>query len=351
MHYRLFCVVALLSGCALIPDIDDVLPDKRVEYKKSESLPDLEVPPDLTAGAINESMAIPNEQQQASLAQYRQEQQVVAAAAPSQASASGGQQWVAIRASRFDIWPRLRTFFESKGLGLELDDAELGVLETAWSAPMDLGGVLHRYKIKVFSEPGAEPDVTVLFISGLGQEQAPGGDGDSWLDTDRNNETLGKQIAGELNLQFNAAGAVLAQSPSAAAPGAAAGHAGPRAEMMNDEEGRVYLSIPEEFTGAWRHTEAALEQGGFIIDERDSAKGFYRVTYFDVSAAPEEKGWLSKLAFWKDDATAKGTVYGISLTGMGEKTELIVLNESGDWETNEDAGRILSIIQNQYNTR
>lgn len=344
MRYRLFCVVVLLSGCALIPDIDDVLPDKRVEYKKSESLPDLEVPPDLTAGAINESMAIPNEQQQASLAQYRQEQQAVPAAAPSQAPAPGGQQWVAVRASRFDIWPRLRTYFEGKGFGLELDDAELGVLETGWSAPMDLGGVLNRYKFKVFSEPGAEPDVTVLFISALAQEQAPGG-GDSWLDTDRNNETLGKQIAGELNLQFNGAGAALAQSPSAASP------PGPRAEMMNDEEGRVYLSIPEEFTGAWRHTEVALEQGGFIIDERDSAKGFYRITYFDASASPEEKGWLSKLAFWKDDAAAKGTIYGISLTGMGEKTELIVLNEKGDWETNQDAGRILSIIQNQYNAK
>ncbi|HEY7841601.1 MAG TPA: outer membrane protein assembly factor BamC [Gammaproteobacteria bacterium] len=349
MRYGWFCVVVLLAGCAMIPDIDDVLPDKRVEYKKSESLPDLEVPPDLTAGAINESMAIPNEQQQASLAQYRQEQKAVAAPAPSQTPAPVDQQWVAIRASRFDIWPRLRTYFEGKGFGLELDDAELGVLETGWSAPMDLGGVLHRYKFKVFSEPGAEPDVTVLFVSALAQEQAPGGD--AWLDRDQN-EALGKQIAGELNLQFNGAGAALAQSPSAAMPGAAGPvPAGPRAEMMNDEEGRVYLSIPEEFTGAWRHTEAALEQGGFIIDERDSAKGFYRITYFDASAAPEEKGWLSKLAFWKDDANAKGTVYGISLTGMGEKTELIVLNEDGDWETNQDAGRILTIIQNQYNTR
>ena len=120
--------------------------------------------------------------------------------------------------------------------------------------------------------------------------------------------------------------------------------------MMNDEEGRIYLSIPEEFTGAWRRTETALEQGGFIIGERDSAKGFYRITYFD-EAAQQEKGWFSKLAFWKDDAAAQGKNYGISLTGVGEKTELIVLNEDGDWETNQDAGRILGIIQNQYNAR
>jgi outer membrane protein assembly factor BamC len=342
-------MVVLLAGCSVLPDIDDVLPDKRTEYRKSESLPDLEVPPDLTAGAINESMAIPNEAQQASYSQYQREQQAPAVA-PSQSPAPVDQQWVAVRASRFDIWPRLRQFFEAKGFGLELDDAELGVLETTWSGPMDIGGIRQRFKFKVFSEPGAEPDVTVLFITGLIQEQAAGG-GDAWIDRDQN-ELLSKQIAGELNLHFNATAGIA--PPSAAA---ASGNAMPapdssaRAEMMNDEEGRFYLSIPEEFTGAWRHTEMALQQGGFIIDERDAAKGFYRITYFDAATAGEEKGWLSKLAFWKDEEAAQGKIYGISLTGVGEKTELIVLNESGDWETNQDAGRILSIIQNQYNTR
>ena len=349
MIFRLLCIVILLSGCSMLPNLDDVLPDKRTEYKKSESLPDLEVPPDLTAGAVNDSMAIPNEAQQASLSEYKREQQAgPAAAAPSATPASPGDQWVAVRASRFDIWPKLRTFFEAKGFSLELDDTELGVLETSWSAPMDLGGI-RRYKFKIFSEPGAESDVTVLFVSGLTQLQAAAG-GDSWTEQ-APDDALGKQIAGELNLLLNGAGGTVAQAPVAGGTAVAAGATRPRAEMLNDQDGRVYLSIPEEFTGAWRQTEAALQQGGFIIDERDSAKGLYRITYFDASAAQAGKGSLSKLAFWKDDEAAKGTPYGISLTGVGEKTELIVLNEKGDWETNQDAGRILSIIQNQYNTQ
>jgi outer membrane protein assembly factor BamC len=348
----LLCVVALLAGCAVLPDLDEVLPDKRTEYRKSESLPDLEVPPDLTAAAVNESMAIPNEEQQATLSQYRREQQAAPAAA-SQATAAADQQWVAVRASRFDIWPRLRAYFEGKGLSLELDDAELGVLETAWSSPMDVGGILRRFKFKVFSEPGAEPDVTVLFVSGLTQEQVADAEGNTnWLDREQADDNLGRQIAGELNVYFNGAPVAVAQAAPPVA-GMAGGEAAARAraEMMNDEDGRVYLSIPEEFTGAWRHTELALEQGGFIIDERDSAKGYYRITYFDATGEQAEKGWLSKLAFWKDEQAAQGKIYGISLTGVGEKTELIVLNQNGDWETNQDAGRILSIIQNQYNTR
>src|ERR687892_14998 len=46
----------LLSGCSLF---DKILPDRQQEYKKSQSLPDLEVPPDLTSESINDTMAVP----------------------------------------------------------------------------------------------------------------------------------------------------------------------------------------------------------------------------------------------------------------------------------------------------
>ena len=51
-----------MGACGYMPNLGKVLPDKKSEYKKSESMPDLEVPPDLTSNALNESMAIPNEQ-------------------------------------------------------------------------------------------------------------------------------------------------------------------------------------------------------------------------------------------------------------------------------------------------
>src|SRR2546430_9764238 len=44
-----------LGGCGM----DKVLPDKQHEYKKSQSLPDLEVPPDLSSESINDTMAVP----------------------------------------------------------------------------------------------------------------------------------------------------------------------------------------------------------------------------------------------------------------------------------------------------
>ena len=52
--------VTVIAGCSSIPGMDQVLPDRKVEYKKSkEAKKNLEVPPDLTASSINDDLAIP----------------------------------------------------------------------------------------------------------------------------------------------------------------------------------------------------------------------------------------------------------------------------------------------------
>src|SRR3970040_680299 len=119
----LMLVAATLAGCGVVPKFDDVVPDKRTEYKKSKSLPDLEVPPDLTSEAINDSMNIPNEDQ-ATLSEYNRQRSApaqAAAAAPIAPSAAG-EQWVSVRANRYDVWPKLRAYFQDHGYALDLDD-------------------------------------------------------------------------------------------------------------------------------------------------------------------------------------------------------------------------------------
>ena len=53
--------VVLQQGCSrIIPKLDEVVPDNRKAYQKAETLPDLEVPPDLSTDAIRDRMAIPD---------------------------------------------------------------------------------------------------------------------------------------------------------------------------------------------------------------------------------------------------------------------------------------------------
>lgn len=344
--FIVFILTLLTVSCSYLPDIGDILPDKRAEYKKSESLPDLEVPPDLTAEAVNDSMDIPNEG--ASLSRYQQRRKGGAAAqtSPRTPAAGSDEQWVAVRGNTGNIWPRLRTYMTEQGYSMDLDDAELGVLETEWTEPHIEDGFSYRDKFKIFSEPGAEPSLTVLFISNQRQVLAKRQDGtDSWSDKEKS-VAAEKKLAGDLNLFFNGSREAIVS----AIPGTSDVQSNTKPKkksMVQSADGKEYLVIPEEFTRAWRHTEVALERAGLPIESKDQSKGIYNVVYFDASAG-EKKGWLSKLKFWGDEAP-DGVPFQISLTGVGDKTELVILNAEGEWATDNDALQIMAIIQNHLN--
>jgi len=54
-----------------------------------------------------------------------------------------------------------------------------------------------------------------------------------------------------------------------------------------------------------------------------------------------------KLKFW---GRAGGAELQVSLTGVGEKTEVVVLNKDGRWETGDEAGELLSMLHNALNS-
>jgi outer membrane protein assembly factor BamC len=345
-----FFVVSLLAvSCSYVPKLGNILPDKSKEYKKSESLPDLEVPPDLTAEGGNDSMSIPGEA--ASLARYQEQRsgaknnaQQVTTNAPKERE----EQWVSVRGNNRNIWPRLRNYVGDKGFSTELNDAELGVLETSWSEPYNDDGFSYRDKFKIFSEPGAEPSVMVLYISNKRQVLAKRQDGtDSWIDKEKSVDAE-KEMAGDLNLFFNGSRQASAAIPSGANQSARAGAPKRKAMVESMGDGKDFLAIPEEFTRAWRHTEVALERAGLPIASKDQSRGIYNVIYFGASAEKKE-GFLSKLKFWGGENSEEGVPYQITLTGVGDKTELVILNADGEWISDNDALQIMAIIQSHLN--
>lgn len=234
-----------LSGCGLLPRFDEVLPDRQKEYKKSASLPDLEVPPDLSADAIKDAMAVPDIDGTGT-ATYSTYQERIAAR-----QTAGGQ-----------IPP-----------------------STATDEPASAGAA-------------------------AGPDAAP-------------------------------------PTEAAELPGRERPKRSTKAELVSAGEGKSYLVVVEEFANAWLTTARALDQAGIKVENEDRSRGVYYVRYVGEHARSREKGFWSSLAFWRDDADQQE--YRISLTGVGEKTELVVLNHKGNWDSGEAAGRILSLLQTELN--
>lgn len=337
--------LCFVTSCAYMPDVGKLLPDKKTEYQKSESMPDLEIPPDLTADAINDSMNIPDEAA-ATLSRYRNPR------GPGQARVTTGtteteEQWLSVSSPIDRLWPALLEYFEVKNYPMELEDEELGVLETGWSQADEQTGLLYRYKYKIFAEQGDSPDVTILIISQ--QRQTRLDENADWLDQDKD-PMLERQFISDLGLYIDAGEPAERPAPVIASEDAAGSVTGAGSSrelrVVDAGQGKMYLTIPESFEQAWKNTGVALRNSGLQVTGGDAAKGLYMFTG-GAAQRGEKKGFISKLAFWKDKEPVQ-TSYRISLTGVGSKTELIVVNEDDQWETTDDAARILALIRDRY---
>ena len=339
----LLVLILAVTGCSSLPSLDKVLPDKRTAYRKSRDMHKLEVPPDLTVTKGEYAAAIPGEEESTSLSEFqRQRIQNAGGGVVLGGGEFEGEQWLALQGTPADIWPKLREFWKAKGYKLDLDDAELGVLETDWKE-----GEGEKYKFKIFTEPGQEGGTT-LFLSSEKQDLSEG----TWLDAEPDMDKE-RDIIRKLSLHFH--GTVLggtgrtrtASSDSSSTSPASPKAIKPKAEVHDVGEGKSYLAIPQEFTRAWRDTELIIQRAGYEIEDSDQEKGTYNFLYYRPKGE-KKKSLLDKLKFWGDDED-EGTFYQLSLTGVGDKTEIIVMNEKGKWETGEDAIVILNTLRDMYN--
>ncbi len=344
--FLLFVTSILINGCGSVPSLDEVLPDNRTKYQRSQPLPDLEVPPDLTSETTSDPLVIPGEEDAATLSKFqrrklrRQDGQLSDAEMALLGNAD--EKWLVVQGTTSSVWPKLREFWIAKGFEMDLDDAELGVMETQHKAVSVDGVVTYREKFKIFSEEGDAPGKLILFLSSEMQANISGSGGNvDWISQESSDDQE-KELIRELNMHLHGATTSPASKQLASSRKSVT-----MAEILNIAEGKEYLTIPDEFFKAWRNIEGAISESGMYIEKKDMEKGIYTVTYY-ADATEEKAGLLSKLKFWGDD-DEDGKEFHISMTGVGDKTEVVVLDDEDKWAENSDASHILSMLQSHYN--
>ncbi len=346
-------LLSMVGGCGLMPKFDKVIPDKRTEYKKSRTLPDLEVPPDLTTDAIKDRMAIPRGGSTSTYSTYqeriaeRKRQEELRRAQTQAIKVLENEHVLAVAGQLVQVWPQLREFLQAEGFTLELDDDDLGVMETEWVEDQEN---LTREKYKIFGEPGTEPGTSVLYIAQRQEELVPQGDGLEW-------QTQARDVARErvfvesLEANFQARESTYADRDVTVDseqnyPEATDDDLSTRAELISAGQGKLYLSVSEDFSSAWQSTAIALDRLGLAIDHADKTRGVYFLRVPMTEDTREEKSMLAKLKFWGDDDEHE---LQLSLTGVGEKTELVVLDKDGRWETGPVAKRVINRLLGALN--
>ncbi len=366
-----FWLLALSACNTISAKLDELGQNDKVDYKKSRSLPPLEIPPDLTSSTIDESLVVPDitPSGSATFSAYSGERNDPAAAArgenvlPTQDTVrmerEGDKRWLVIKGEPAQIWPKVREFFIQSGFLIKQEDPKVGIMETDWmenraDIPKDpirsvlskvfdsLYSAATRDKFRVRLERGKEDGSTELYISHRGVEEVAKGSETIWQSRPSDPE-LEVEILNRLVVSFGVdeqkAKALLAQ----AAPER------PRTALTRDAGGQAALTVEEDFSRAWRRTGLALDRVGFTVEDRDRSRGLYFVRYADpLKDEKKDPGFLSKLKFWggKDDKVI-AEQYLVSLIGAESQTRIVILDKDGKPENSDTSNRILALLEEQ----
>ena len=390
-YISLLAALALLGACTS----QELVPDRRPDYRTSQTGNSLAVPPDLTSSTIDDALVVPelSPEATASLSDYAGER---AAAVPAGASGvdagpsvltpvegigvrrEGDRRWLVVAQSPERLWPEIKDFWLDSGLPLERDDPRVGIMETAWLENRNdipdgpIRNVLRKYLDFAYSVPTRdkfrvrlEPadGRTAVYLTHYGVEEVAQGrpnqeTGFVWQSRPRDPELEAEMINRlmvHLGAEQRRADAALAAAGDSD-PGdtsAAPAPARPRAEIVDTSDGYRALVIGEGYDRAWRLVGLSLDGGNYVIEQQDRDRGLYLIGRPPVERQADSGGLLSSLAFWRDDEPGQlaeagvddGTRYRVRLAGRGEQTLVVVQNDQGGPDNSETAGRILEAVR------
>lgn len=362
-------LVAGIAGCSM-----PFMESKKIDYKSAGKLPPLEIPPDLTTFNTDERYAVPDisPRSTATFSVYDKEragqpQQGATGLLPEigkvQIERAGSERWLVVKATPDQVWPVVKEFWQELGFLIKVETPEAGVMETDWAEnrakiPMDpirnvlskvvdsLYSTAERDKFRTRLERGKDATTTEIYISHRGMyEVIQGGDGGKntiWEPRPADPE-LEAEMLRRLMVRF---GVEEARAQSMIASGGAV----ERAKLAHARDGGSSLSLADPFDRAWRRVGLALDRVGFTVEDRDRSKGVYFVRYIDpeLDSKKDEKGFMSKLAFWRSsDDTQSRPQYRILVTETGDGSEVRLQDKDGGAAKPEVTGKILNLLYEQ----
>jgi outer membrane protein assembly factor BamC len=362
--------LTLLAGCS---DINQVLGrEESVDYKSTAPRGNsLSIPPDLTQAASDPRYKAPVSGS-TTYSQFQQEGQAQAAAQPQSANPNvlpvrndmrverdGDLRWLVIDRPPEQLFPKVVDFWTETGFTVATNDPKSGLIETAWAENrakipeswlrQALGMVLdsaydsgEREKFRTRVE--RVDNHTEVYVSHQQMlEKRIGGYNGSQVQW-----THGKEDPG-LNAAMLARMMVyLGTNVDQAKQLVASAERSPQKPVVKDvTTSGASLQISESFERAWRRVGLALDSGGFSVDDRDRSKGEFFVRYVDTDTGvqTEQQGFFGRL--FHGDKKAEAAQYRVKLAGVGEQTEVTVLDTNGQRDNSATAQRLLSVLSDK----
>jgi outer membrane protein assembly factor BamC len=354
--------LSLLAAAAVLATGCSILQEDKIDYKSAERGVTLDVPPDLTQLSRDSRYNVPGSVVTASGYQTAQPAQAssgttaVNTVGDVRIERAGNQRWLVIDRPADKLWSPVKDFWQENGFLLELDQENLGIMETDWAEnraklPQDIfrrtiGRVFEnlystgeRDKFRTRLERNAAGG-TEIYISHRGMIEVYSSaqkDQTVWqprpADTELETEFL-RRLMVKLGMSEAQAKAAAETAPVQAVA---------RVTTVNNVP---VVQIADGFDRAWRRVGLSLDRTGFTVEDRDRTQGVYFVRYVPAQATDAAKpGFFGRL-FGSSAPEATPAKYRVVVRSSGESTTVSVLDAQGQPDSSANAQNILQLLAN-----
>jgi outer membrane protein assembly factor BamC len=360
--------VAVIAAAALsLAGCESTSVTKKIDYKSVTSAPALDLPPDLTSPQYDDRYNVTTASGLAvqNATRPKTGEQIAPNSNPdARIVRAGTERWLVVKGTPEQTWNTVRQFWLDTGFALAVEQPTVGIMETDWAEnrvdiPQDwfrrqVGKIgdffFTTYKRDKFHsriERGNESGTVEVYVSHRGMEQVPTTKIDNsspaafaWAVLPPN-PGLEAEMLTRLLVRFGVAEAAAKEQVATLATPATE-----RARLEKAADGTSKLIVDDNFDRAWRRVGLALDRIGFTVVDRDRSTGVYFVRYSDPELDKTDRGFLSKLMFWKN-TTDKVEQYRVFVAQADPRSTVSVQDPNGAPDKSANGEKILSLLREQ----
>ncbi|MCF6210435.1 MAG: outer membrane protein assembly factor BamC [Gammaproteobacteria bacterium] len=325
----MLCALFLLSACGWLSN--------KPTTTEVNVLPPLEVPPDLVKPQGKAPLQVPEVTPAKAATDCvphapeleRIAQRVLPPQKDVRIVRDGRHRWLMVEVEPEQLWPLARKFLGQHGYRIAVDQPDIALIETDWK-PLGTGAdgtptLSERLRLRI--EPGQVPGSTEVYISEALRGRVADG---KWElrspDEERAAEML-YRLARYLGNEDVGQAMPLKTLDS---------------KIDWDEDGNVRLRIGAPWEAVWRRAGIALDNLGYIIEDRDRANRVYSI-YTEVASGKTEE----EVKYGKPESATVRLTYTLKISEVDQATLIGVLDSAGNPDNSSQARHLLTQIQGQ----
>ena len=222
-----------------------------------------------------------------------------------------GERWALVNVAPGQLWPQVRGFLTTSGIGVAAVDAEAGLIDTQWFKLEDRE-LATRFRFRV--DTGVQRNTAELHVL----QQTRGVEDVDWPRESDDGDLERKMLQDVAQYLANSAESV----PISMMADRSMSDSGRITLEDTEQETRIRLALP--FDRAWASLVKGTEQADFVIDDRNRSEGVLYATFVGPQEE-EDSGWFDWLWGGEDDHPLAGHRYQIHLDAVNDDMMLITL--------------------------